>query len=220
VTSSPVVVSLCDITGVFTTPWVEAGCDVVLVDPQHGLTRYEGQTMKVAATVNEALPLLADLLRTRRIVFVAAFPPCTELATSGSAHWARKSKVDPWFQSKAIAVAEQCRTFAELTGAPYFVENPRSSLSRVFGAPDHSFDPWEYTQFEAADNYSKFTCLWTGGGFRMPPRHVRPGLGDPVEFVMSMAGSHAERGNARSVTPLGFSRAVFEANYMRALALS
>jgi len=207
-----VVVSLCDITGQFVEPWVEAGYEAVLVDPQHGMTHQDGPVLKVAATVHEALPLLRDLAESGRIAFVATWPPCTQMATSGAAHWERKWLEDSYFQAKAAAVAEQCRTFGELTGAPYFVENPRSMLSQVFGAPDHTFNPWEFTHYEPADNYTKLTCLWTGGGFQMPPRHMAPDLGEPREFVMSARGSHAERGNVRSVTPRGFSRAVFAAN--------
>ena len=30
------ILSLCDLTGNFVRPWVEAGYDAVLVDPQHG----------------------------------------------------------------------------------------------------------------------------------------------------------------------------------------
>lgn len=210
--SRDVVVSLCDITGRFVQPWLEAGYSAVLVDPQHGFTHTDGNVTKLAATVQEALPYLADLLAHDRIAFIASWPPCTNMATSGSAHWAKKYAADPYFQAKAVAVAEQCRTFGELAGVPYFVENPRSMLSSVFGPPSYTFDPWEFTHYEPEDNYTKFTCLWTGGGFTMPARHMAPGLGVPREFVMTMRGSHEQRGNARSVTPIGFARAVFAAN--------
>jgi hypothetical protein len=210
--SRQVVVSLCDLTGHFVAPWVDAGFDAVLVDPQHGFTHQDGATLKVAATVLEAMPLLRDLMRSGDIAFVAAWPPCTDMATSGAAHWARKRQEESYFQAAAVAVAEQCRSFAELTGAPYFIENPRSMLSRVFGEPTHTFNPWEFTHHEPGDNYKKFTCLWTGGGFVMPKRHMVPDQGPPREFVLSMRGTHTERGNARSVTPSGFSRAVFKAN--------
>jgi hypothetical protein len=35
---SAVVISLCDLTGQFVQPWVDAGCDAILVDPQHGFS--------------------------------------------------------------------------------------------------------------------------------------------------------------------------------------
>lgn len=156
------VLSLCDLTGVFAQPWLDAGCDVVLVDPQHGLTRTEGQVTKVAATVLEAMPLIADLLPD--LCFVAGFPPCTDMAVSGARWFESKRAADPAFYGKAIAVAEQCRSIGMLSGAPWFVENPVSTLAGTFGKPDHHFHPWHFTGFEPADNYTKRTNLWTGGG--------------------------------------------------------
>ena len=117
--------------------------------------------------------------RPRRLAFVAAFPPCTDMAVSGARWFAEKRAADPMFQSKAVAVAEQCRTIGRLSGAPWFVENPVSILSSVWGKPDHTFTPAHFTHYEPADNYTKTTCLWTGGGFVMPPftgttRSARP----------------------------------------------
>jgi hypothetical protein len=99
----------------------------------------------------------------------------------------------------------------QLSGAPWFVENPVSVLSAVFGKPDHYFHPHDYTAHEPADNYTKKTCLWTGGGFVMPEPTRAPGLGAPDDRIHKAPPS-AERGNFRSATPMGFARAVFAAN--------
>lgn len=160
------VVSLCDLTGNFVQPWVDAGYHAILVDPQHGITRQEGPILKVAATVLEAMPLLADHLG--EIAFVAGWPPCTDMAVSGARWFKAKEEADPAFYGKAIAVAEQCRSVGMLSGAPWFVENPVSTLARVFGRPTHVFNPHDFTGFEPADNYTKRTCLWTGGGRDAP----------------------------------------------------
>jgi hypothetical protein len=210
--SGPVVVSLCDITGNFVRPWVDAGYEAVLVDPQHGFSSSDGQVTKLAMTVKEALPNLALLIG--RVAFVAAFPPCTDMAVSGARWFASKRAADPMFQAKAVAVAEQCRTFAVCTGAPYIVENPVSVLRRVFGRPDYTFHPADYTALEACDNYTKRTCLWTGGGFVMPPVQRNTLLGAPDDRIHKAPPSR-ERGNIRSATPMGFARAVFAANGRR-----
>lgn len=42
------VLSLCDLTGNFTRPWVEAGYEAVLVDPQHGFNSVDGPVTKLA----------------------------------------------------------------------------------------------------------------------------------------------------------------------------
>lgn len=209
--SRRVVISLCDLTGNFVAPWVDAGCRAILVDPQHGTTGGEGSIFKMALTVESALPHLRTPLVLDDIAFVAAFPPCTDLAVSGTPYWARKRDKDYMFQAKAAAVAEQCRTFARLTGAPNFIENPVSALRRVFGKADHTFHPYEFTGLEPGDNYTKRTCLWTGGGFVMPVPQRDPSLGEPDDRIHKAPPS-AERGNFRSATPMGFARAVFQAN--------
>jgi len=91
------------------------------------------------------------------------------------------------------------------------VENPISVLSRVFGPPDHYFHPWYFNGYESWDNYTKKTCLWTGGGFVMPGKHVDESLGAPDDRIHKAPPS-AERANFRSATPMGFARAVFAAN--------
>lgn len=202
------VVSLCDLSGAFVEPWVQDGHHAVLVDPQHGETRREGSVTKLAMTVEEALPRLA---RIPDVIFVAAFPPCTDMAVSGARWFAAKRERDAMFQAKAVAVAEQCRTYGRLSGAPWLVENPVSVLSSVFGRPDHTFHPHDYTGWEPADNYFKRTCLWAGGGFMMPPRDVARGLGEPDSRIHK-APPGPERANFRSVTPAGFARAVHAAN--------
>lgn len=163
------ILCLCDLTGIMAVPWVEHGYRAVLVDPQHGFSREEGSVAKLALTVWEAMPYIGDLVRGNRVAFVAAFPPCTDMAVSGARWFDRKRRADPLFQAKAVDVAEQCRIVGKLSGAPYFVENPVSVLSGVFGHPDYTFHPFQFTRWCAADNYRKRTCLWVGNGFVMPP---------------------------------------------------
>ena len=62
------------------------------------------------------------------------------------------------------------------------------------------------------DDYSKRTCLWTGGGFRLPQQRPIPEF-RPL-YIHNLPPS-AERGDLRSITPPGFARAVFEANLGR-----
>jgi hypothetical protein len=211
------VISLCDLTGNFVRPWVEAGYDAILVDPQHGFTHMRFGTAsgpittKLAMTVEEALPDLGAIIRGEDVAFVAGFPPCTDLAGSGARWWAAKYAEDPMFQARAVAVAEQCRTVGQLSGAPWFVENPASALSRVFGKADHTFHPFEFTALEPADNYTKKTCLWTGGGFVMPKPQRDMTLGSPDDRIHKAPPSSA-RANFRSATPMGFARAVYLAN--------
>lgn len=206
-----IVLCLCDLTGTFAEPWVKFGYTAVLIDPQHSTDVGEGQIVKVGLTLLEAMPLIHLFIESGRIAFVAGFPPCTDVAVSGARWWEEKAAADPYFQAKASLVAEQCRTIGELSGAPWFFENPVSAFSRIFGPSSYSFDPYDYSAYCEEDQYFKKTCLWTGGGFIMPSKRPRGSLGQPDQRIFKMPGND-DQANLRSATPFGFSVAVFFAN--------
>lgn len=200
----PVMLSLFDKTTTMCQPWAEAGYACVAVDIQHPSgVNVEDNIWTVGADLRTFLPPLADY------VFVAAFPPCTNLAISGAR----------WFKDKGLRglidgleLVERAVEICEWTGAPWMVENPVSTISSYWRKPDYMFDPYEYGGYDGGqgDGYTKRTCLWTGGGFRMPERR-------PVELAEDANRIHtapptADRGDVRSMTPTGFARAVFEAN--------
>ena len=206
-----VIVSLCDLTGKMVEPWVRAGYRAVLVDPQHSAgVSTDGPVTRIGHVIDhpETWRVLRGL---DRVAFVAGFPPCTDLAVSGARWFALKAEADPAFQFRAMHVVWQCHAIAEMLGAPWFIENPVSRISSFWRKPDHAFNPNQFTGFEPADNYTKKTCLWTGGGFVMPHEFRADGLGDPDDRIHKAAPG-PERANFRSATPGGFARAVFEAN--------
>lgn len=213
------VISLCDITGNIVQPWIDAGYRALLVDPQHGTTRIEGPVTKFAGTVEDAMEFIGHLIRCGDVAMVFGWPPCTNLAVSGARWFNSKRAVDPMFQAKAVMVAEQCRTIGRLSGAPWTVENPVSVLASAFGKPTHYFHPWQYTAYAPEDSYTKKTCLWTGGGFIMPVPAMDPNAPEPDNRI-HFASPGPERANIRSVTPMGFARAVFHANHRPALEVA
>lgn len=210
-TAQGVVISLCDLTGHMVQPWIDAGYRAVLVDPQHGTSSDDGRVERIAGTVLDAAPRLGEIMRTENVVAVFGFPPCTDVAVSGSRWFETKAAKDKHFQAKAALVAEQCRMIGLAAGAPWFFENPVSVFSSIFGTPDHTFHPADFTGHCANDNYTKKTCLWTGGGFVMPEAFRDEALGAPDNRI-HMAPPGPERANFRSATPLGFAQAVFLAN--------
>ena len=193
---SGIVLSLCDFTGTMVRPWLTAGWECWIVDVRHETGEHrDGRLVRVGADVRCWLP------PRRRYAVAFAFPPCTHLAVSG-ARWFRRKGLEAL--SEAIDIFGACVRICEWTGAPWMVENPVSVISSHFRRPDHTFNPCDY-----GDPWTKRTCLWTGGGFVMPPkRPVEPTLGSVVH---RMAPS-PDRANLRSVTPPGFAGAVFEAN--------
>jgi hypothetical protein len=113
---------------------------------------------------------------------------------------------------EALTLVERCRhLFEDVLSVPFMIENPVSTLSTYWRKPDHQFDPCDFGGYPGGENddYTKRTCLWTGNGFRMPPARRIP----PVDGSrMHRLAPGPERANLRAATPMGFARAVFEAN--------
>ena len=197
--------SLFDRSGVFARPWVEAGYTAICVDIG-AENRSEGNCHYVQADLlDESFQRILSMLK---VDFVAAFPPCTHLAVSG-ARWFRGKGLRKF--SEAIHLVAVAAEICEALGAPYFIENPVSTLSTYWRKPDHTFSPCDYAGLEPDDNYEKKTCLWTGNGFKMPPAIPLAG-GDAPDKRIHTAPPGPDRAEFRSRTPLGFSVGVFNAN--------
>jgi hypothetical protein len=148
--------------------------------------------------------------RRKSVKFFAAMPPCDHLAVSGAR----------WFKGKGLRkLAESIELFAiaaetaEDLDCPYFIENPVSTISTYWRKPDHIFDPKDYSGFEREDHYLKRTCLWTGGGFKMPEKYTDDSLGAPDKNRILKHSPGEKRKDLRSETPLGFMRALYKANF-------
>lgn len=214
------ILSLFDYTTETVKPWAEAGYLCYCVDIQHpaGETR-NGNIIRVGADLYEWTPP-ADV----DFVFCIGFPPCTDLAVSGAKHFARKAAENPAYRDEAMALVYRVRDIAEALGVPYAIENPVSVISSEWRKPDYTFNPADYGGYipvdEAAhpiwpelipprDAYHKRTCLWTGGGFRMPRPLPVPCV--PVFHGWAKLGGKSLRTkNIRSATPRGFAIALFE----------
>lgn len=205
------VILLCNLTMNMARPWLDAGYRVVMVDPQHQATKTDGQVETISDTIIGAMPRLSQIIRTENVVFVFGFPPCTDVAVSGARWFEEKRKKDPHFQAKAALVAEQCRMLGLAAGCPWGFENPASVFSSIFGKSQHTFHPHQYTGYCKEDNYTKLTCVWSGGGFVMPLANKDCSLGAPDDRIHKCPPSD-DRGNIRSQTPIGFAIAVFETN--------
>ena len=217
-----IAVSLFDFTGNMLNPWLDAGYECFLYDIQHppgytlrddgmhcigtdlGNTNGLGRWGTMDSTEDRFLPERAD--------FVSCFPPCTHLAVSGAR----------WFKGKGLRALEESISYfatsvevAEALGCPYLIENPMSTISTYWREPDHKFHPCHYSgHVDGGENYTKETWLWTGGGFVMPPKKMAGDLFDMPDTTYIHHQPPGEgRANIRSATPMGFAKAVFEANH-------
>lgn len=204
-------VFLCDENGYTAEPWADAGFECWCVDLAHPVrsTKRRGNINFAYGDARWWMPPPG-----RRVVFGAAFSPCTHVTNAGARDFRTKG---PHMLMDALECFSACYRALAWSGAPFFCENPVGVLSGIPHLPDptHYFDPNEYAGYlpegeeRDAEAYTKKTCLWTGNGFVMPPpRRVDPVLGSKMHTMSP--GPDRER--LRSATPKGFSRAVFEFN--------
>lgn len=198
----PVVISLCDRTGIMVRPWTEAGFECWCVDTRHSIRRpcIRRDVTYVWGDIRTWTPPLE--IRDR-IAILFAFPPCTHIAVSGARDFRTKGT---GLLRDSLELFAACEHAANWSGAPYLIENPVGKFSDHMGPPDHTFDPWQF-----GDPWTKKTCLWTGNGFVMPEPHATRKPTDVVSRIHRLSPG-LDRADLRSETPPGFARAVFESN--------
>ena len=226
-TNNGVVLSLYDFTGISMEPWAEAGYRCICLDIKHqdSVTHYTsgGSIEFRKADLHDAATIEA-LKRQRDVVFVCAFPVCTDMAVSGAAWFKSKLAKDSDVQIRAANHARAAAGVGDALRCPYYVENPVSVLSTLWRKPDYRFHPYQYGGYiptdrhahpswpryiAARDAYPKKTCLWVGGGFTMPPfKPVLVSAGHSAQHKL-LGGKSERTKSIRSATPRGFSRAVF-----------
>lgn len=207
----PVAIFLYELSGVSAEPFAVNGWECFCIDIAHSRDRTDGNIHFVKADARHWKPTKDMVARCR---FFAAFPPCDHMAVSG-ARWFKGKGLHKLSESVDLfAIAAEWAEFFEV---PYIIENPVSTIATYWRKPDHTFDPWQFTGWAVNDNYTKKTCLWTGGGFIMPPANAVPCQTIDARRIVD-APRNANRGNFRSVTPIGFMRAVFDANFKNQVA--
>jgi hypothetical protein len=207
---APIIISLCDYSGHWPRFYREAGYDVRCFD------------LKKTGDVR-LLEHFSEL-----IFGLLAAPPCTEFSGSGAQYW--KAKDADGRTLSALSIVDACLRIVALHPELQFwaLENPVGRLRRWIGKPAMMFNPCDYggwmnegeTSCELAppqDAYTKKTLLW--GKFNAPaPKPVVPVFvtgpnGDNYSPIHWNTGGKSERTKTlRSMTPLGFAKAFYEAN--------
>lgn len=143
---------------------------------------------------------------------VIAFPPCTHLAVSGAAHFAKK-RADGRQQQGIDFFLE----FTKLDHVPKVaIENPVGIMSKIWRKPDQIIQPYQF-----GENASKKTCLWLKGlpvlieTCRVVGRFVQTpsGLKERWEnqcdnYGHDKTSPSPKRGNIRSKTYKGIAKAM------------
>lgn len=193
-------------------PWAEAGVQCVCVDivNESGIVTYPGGGTVESVHAN-MLTWVPDNDFLEDCVFMCFFPPCTDVAISG-ARWMKDKGLGALIRS--LELFKACLDIAQrsFVTCPYCIENPVGVVGTYWRKPDHIFHPYEYAGYGEVqeDRYTKKTCLWVGNGFVMPEKKpLSPVYGSKMR---NMART-VDRAKLRSITPVSFARAVFEANY-------
>jgi hypothetical protein len=84
---------------------------------------------------------------------IIAFPPCTDLAVSGAAHFEKKKANGS--QQKSI---DFFMKFTDVPCGKVCIENPIGIMSSIYRKPDQIIHPYYF-----GDSIPKKTCLWLKG---------------------------------------------------------
>ena len=177
-----VILSLFDYSGNWSKPYRDAGYKVIQVDLKK--SKQDVRLLKKFESVHGIL----------------AAPPCTVFANSG-ARWPRTAEDMVEGLSMVDAVLRLVYVHKPVFWA---LENPIGKLKHYLGDPLFRFDPCDF-----GDPYTKKTCLW--GRFNLPKKkRVEPVEGSKMH--LNYGGKSERTKEARSITPMGFSKAFFKAN--------
>jgi hypothetical protein len=191
------ILSLFDYSGRWSSPYKEEGYDVYQVDIKLGL---------------DVLSLESWDLPFDKVYGVLAAPPCTDFAGSGAQYW--KVKDEDGRTEESLKLVDKVLSLVDYYN-PHFwcLENPVGRLPTLrpaIGKPWY-FNPNEFAGWldDESECYTKRTGLW--GIFNKPEKRPKP-VSARGSWIMRLGGKSERTKELRSMTPLGFSRAFFDAN--------
>lgn len=138
---------------------------------------------------------------------IIAFPPCTDLASSGAAWFEQKRK-----DGRQQASIDFFMIFTKLKCKRVVIENPVGIMSNIYRKPDQIIQPYEFGNY-----YEKRTCLWLKGvpllqatnTVKPEPRTVyKSGKSMPTWYANAWGKPKTERSRIRSKTFPGIAKAM------------
>lgn len=138
---------------------------------------------------------VTDILK-QKWDMIIAFPPCTDLCSSG-ARWFKEKQKDGRQQASIdffnLFVTAECDRIA--------IENPIGIMSTHYRKPDQIIQPWQFGHGE-----TKATCLWLKGLPNLRPTNIVKGR----EAKIHKMPPSADRAKMRSKTYQGIALAMAE----------
>lgn len=207
-------IDLFDYTGNTAEPYRKAGWHVKQVDKKHGQDLLDWDFVAwfnqfCVDNHHHAMPQVG----------IIAMIPCTAYALSGNRHKKTPQRIPVFEESqKLCARVKQIIDFFDNIGILDFwmVENPASDIhthNPWLGEVKQKFNPCDFAGYDPIpDNsrYNKQTWLW-GKFRRMAIKRMEP-FEKSSPIWKRFGGKSEKTKEARSITPLGFAYAFFEAN--------
>ena len=204
--------SLFDYSGNWAEPYALAGWNVIMWDIKHTTDMYSTFSDINDACAEFFYDEIFDNYGT--VDGILAALPCTDFAGSGARWW--KEKDDDGRTKTSIDLAYQTLRIIDLCMPDFWViENPVGRLSKLVpevGKPQY-FQPYHY-----GDPYTKKTGLWGDFNFPKPTNIVEPIMytnskGQRGSYQWAkLGGKSARTKELRSITPMGFAQAFYQAN--------
>lgn len=197
-----IILSLFDWSGNWPSFYKQAGYEVYQIELKHDLNILD-------------IDIEKDIKPLGNIYGILAAPPCTDFASSGAQYW--KTKDADGRTDASLCLVHKTLEIIEATQPVFWVlENPVGRLQSLvpeLGKPWY-FNPNQFAGWlegEAADRecYTKKTGLW--GKFNRPEKRELP-VSPGGSWIMKLGGKSERTKELRSMTPLGFAKAFFEAN--------
>lgn len=193
-----VILSLFDYSGNWPKPYKEAGYEVYQVDIKLGI---------------DILELNPEDIPSESVYGILAAPPCTDFAVSGAQYWGVKDQDGRTAQS--LSLVNKVLEFVEYFDPQFWVlENPVGRLPKLIpslGKPWY-FNPCDFGK-DYNECYTKKTGLW--GKFNKPeknPCNAEDIKSGNATWLMKLGGKSERTKELRSMTPMGFAYAFYEAN--------
>ena len=229
------IVALFDMTGYSVRDWAIAGetCFCLDFENDDRVEHFASGGSISYLYWNALQPDAKEFVTRLKPDFLIGFPPCTDLAVSGAAHFEAKKLANSSYQDEALYMVLLVGVLGKKLGIPWMLENPVGVLSFIWRKPDHSFNPCDFGGYLAPsdshpqwseyiaprDAYNKLTCIWAKGIIWPDRKPVLPQVivdkfgGTWSSQWAKLGGKDKRTKNIRSATPRGFARAIFEANY-------
>ena len=218
-----VLLSLFDYSGNWSLPYAENGWDVIRIDRKiNDADDYQAFNKDIMDIDTEWMyENIFDNYST--VDGILAAPPCTDFAVSGAKHWKHKDKP----VQTLFGEVNRLEYFTELTYQVlrivdlckplfYAIENP---VGRIAKQVPEIGKAWYFQPYWYGDNYSKKTGLYGKFNKPKPTNIVEPVMYSYGSKTQRLGGKSEKTKELRSITPLGFAYAFYEANNLNNLEM-